>query len=57
MRIGARVRAQWHQGENLHLSFYKQKYFHFVPPSVNLRSSSSVIVETFDLLKMIMLPS
>lgn len=56
MHVGARVRAQWHQGENLHLSFYKQKYFHFVPPSVNLHSSSSVIIETFDL-KIMMLPS
>ena len=57
MRIGARVRAQWHQGEDLHLSFDKQKCFHFVPPPVNLHSSSSVTVETLDLLKTIMLPS
>ena len=51
------TRAQWHQSENVHLSFYNQKYFQFVPPSVNLHSSSSVMVEMFDLLKIIMLPS
>lgn len=49
--------AWWHQGENIHLSFWNQKHFQFIPTSENLHSFSSVIVETFELLKIAMLPS
>lgn len=50
-----RTQAQWHKGECMHLS--KTKSALTVSPHQRPRIAFLVMVETFELLKIVMLPS